>query len=37
MRGNPQRAADGPEVVIIGGGFAGLSALQAARPDRAPG
>jgi NADH:ubiquinone reductase (H+-translocating) len=29
MRGNPRRAADGPEVVIIGGGFAGLSAMQA--------
>jgi NADH:ubiquinone reductase (H+-translocating) len=29
MRGNPQRAADGPHVVIVGGGFAGLSAMQA--------
>ncbi len=29
MRANPRRAVDGPEVVIIGGGFAGLSAMQA--------
>jgi NADH dehydrogenase len=29
MRGNSRRAANGPAVVIIGGGFAGLSAMHA--------
>jgi NADH:ubiquinone reductase (H+-translocating) len=29
MRGNGRRAADGPQVLIIGGGFAGLTAMRA--------
>ncbi len=35
MRHHERRAADGPEVLVIGGGFAGLSALQALARTRA--